>query len=516
MAWDDLYLTDRALTEALNSFNWSHASDIVTRLVTRMRAEPDNLPVGSANRMLRRLRRKRQFSSIELLAEQVIAEDRASGEVRRHYAQALIDENHLPRAEQELVTVLNEPTATLRDVTEANGLLGRVYKQRYVSAAAIGIQPDPTDLLRALDFYWKRYCADRQKNYWPGINVVALLMRAARDHIATPAYEQPDVLAGEILSSLAASEEEAELNAWQLATALEAHIALGELEKAELRALEYASSFDADAFEVFSTLRQLNEVWQLTTTQEKTAERLLPILDAALLRRQGGEILLTPQEAGRQLEENYGSDRFNTVQWYQDGLERCRSIARIVTLGGTAVGTGWLVQSQDFFPAQPQRTLLLTNAHVISEPQWRNALYPGDAVAEFQISKARLKVLGQVWSSTDLDATFVELEGNVPEAEPLTVYTRKLRMTTPASRVYIIGHPKGGELMFSLQDSLMAGSTDEYVHYRTPTKEGSSGSPVFESMAWRVVALHHAAVDSISANEGIPIVRIQAATAAQV
>jgi Trypsin-like peptidase domain len=73
----------------------------------------------------------------------------------------------------------------------------------------------------------------------------------------------------------------------------------------------------------------------------------------------------------------------------------------------------------------------------------------------------------------------------------------------PSHRLYIIGHPLGGQLSFSIQDNLLldhegppggipglAGRV--LLHYRTPTEPGSSGSPVFEPVGWRVIALHHA------------------------
>jgi hypothetical protein len=511
MPWNNLPAIDRKLTEALNSFDWGTASVAVGEVVTGMRTDPDPIPLVTVNRMLRRLRRKRQFAPIEQLAEEIIASGRASGEVRCHYAQALIDDGRLPRAEQELRAILESSSSLPKVLSEAQGLIGRVYKQRYVDAARAGLGPSAADLQKSSAAYWEKYDQNRSDNYWHGINVVALLARAARDGVPAPGYPPVRELASRILASIELVEEDSELNAWQIATAMEAHVALQDVEQAALRALEYASSFDADAFEIFSTKRQLREVWGLSESGDPMGERLLPILDAALLRRQGGTIKITTVEANRRLEENYGSDRFNTVAWYQDGLDRCRSIGRVVSVGGTGKGTGWLVNSRDFFPAESDRPLLLTNAHVINKNAYRNALHPEDAKVQFQMSSVTFNVGREVWSCPELDATFVELDGTVPNAIPLPLYSRKLRMTVPPSRVYIIGHP-GDELTFSLQDSHMVRCTDELLHYRTPTQGGSSGSPVFEAMGWRVVALHHAALDSISANEGILIARLRERT----
>jgi len=60
-------------------------------------------------------------------------------------------------------------------------------------------------------------------------------------------------------------------------------------------------------------------------------------------------------------------------------------------------------------------------------------------------------------------------------------------------RVYVIGYPKplGGGLGMSLQYSFWLDADDTFLHYRTPTDKGSSGSPVFDQKNWKVIGLHH-------------------------
>jgi V8-like Glu-specific endopeptidase len=63
-----------------------------------------------------------------------------------------------------------------------------------------------------------------------------------------------------------------------------------------------------------------------------------------------------------------------------------------------------------------------------------------------------------------------------------------------------------------------------FLHYRTPTQPGNSGSPVLEAERWQVVGLHHAGFDESEgraklggkagrdrANEGIHINSIRGA-----
>src|SRR5262249_49701314 len=126
-----------------------------------------------------------------------------------------------------------------------------------------------------------------------------------------------------------------------------------------------------------------------------------------------------------------------------------------------------------------------------------------------------------VWSSPvgDLDATVVDLVEDL-QADPLPLSSTAMQMAEPGPRMYIIGHPGGRDLEFSLNDNRLIACNSEKLHYRTPTEGGSSGSPVFDPVAWQVVGLHHAGKTNMQklggppgefyeANEGIAVLAIQ-------
>jgi V8-like Glu-specific endopeptidase len=179
--------------------------------------------------------------------------------------------------------------------------------------------------------------------------------------------------------------------------------------------------------------------------------------------------------------------------------------------------------------------VLLTNAHVVSQPRYRgprlNGLLPEEVSVRFE-GAAILdrydqihKVEKLLWTSSveEFDCTILLLTPEPANLDPLKV---TLELPVPAGdRVYVIGYPGGGELSLSLQDTelidldrppfkLQSGRKVCRLRYTTPTEPGSSGSPVFSGPDWDVVALHHAGGSQMAklngegfeaANEGIAL-----------
>jgi hypothetical protein len=533
MSWNDPALRT-TLREALNRFKWREAAELCDQVVARIKSESSPIDESLAKDLLTMLRRKRQFASMAQLAEQMLRSGLDTLLVRRQYAQALIDQGVFTPAELLLDSVVQKSAENTFDHREARGLIGRIYKQVYVNNNDPASPANRTNLEHALTEYFDVYRRNPRNNRWHGINAVALLARAKRDGFPIAGLPESEDLAGEILAAINDEEQDSgDLSTWDLATKVEVFVAIGDTDQAASTARTYVDSSDADAFEIFSTLRQFEELWQLKET-EPPGNLLLPVLRTGHLEKSGAMAKGDPKELKAEaealdrnmdhLEAVFGTDRMQTYKWYRQGLDRCNSIARIERRNGQGHGTGWLVKAADFFPGE-QGVLVLTNDHVVSEVANSLAIFPQDCRVNFQAMDEVLEVEEKVrWSSpyTQLDATFLKLKRE-PKATPLVLHTSALRMNEPPPRMYIIGHPRGRDLEMSLQDNYLVACNESLVHYRTPTEPGSSGSPVFEPNDWEVVALHHKGKDKMKridgqdgfyeANEGVSILRIQSETA---
>lgn len=309
----------------------------------------------------------------------------------------------------------------------------------------------------------------------------------------------------------------------------------------------------ADAFEIASTIRQFTEVWELGPI-DGLGKTLLPILSGGLLRRESGCVNITPGEvrrladnvtairdevartdAGVRLEKVFGADAFVSLTTYATGLKRARTVARIgVEPGGRGLGTGFVVRAIDLSDRYRDEWVLLTNAHVISaKAENEPAATPDDAVITFEgLSRSpsgdvlTYGVGSILWESSrrELDATVIALDRAVDGlvADDHCELAKALPVNNQKGRVYVIGHPSGGALSYSIQDNILIDYEDPRLHYRAPTEGGSSGSPIYNAQ-WKLIGLHHAGshemprlrnqLGSYEANEGIWIQAIRRALA---
>jgi hypothetical protein len=128
-AWSDSSSVLDAVAEALDGFDWDEV-ELLCRsgtsdhpaLVQRLNSATVPFPPRSARQLLQMLRRKRRFELISVLADAFLRAGTDTHEIRRLYAQAMIDQGNLTAAEDQLRTIVADPKVPLREQYEANGL----------------------------------------------------------------------------------------------------------------------------------------------------------------------------------------------------------------------------------------------------------------------------------------------------------------------------------------------------------------------------------------------------------
>jgi len=404
-------------------------------------------------------------------------------------------------------------------------------------------------LVTSFDCYKGVYDSDKS-NRWHGINAVALWHRASKDGVDLSASEtEIQTMCTDIRASLenplpetagAANKQKFSLDMWSMATAAETHLANGDYQGVVKWLSQYVdeSHSYSDAFEIASTLRQLEGVWQLNDA-DPAHSRILQILRAALLKRNGGVITLdNPQSdlstidgilEDSNFEAVLGAERFKNLKWLKTGLERAQCVCKFIDQFDEAFGTGFLLHSSSLRLQIKEQWVVLTNAHVISNNELEQrsrpaALSPEAARVQFEAGAEpeRKFQIDRVlaWSPrNELDFSVLALreQGEFSDAYPIA---EELPLKSDGQRIYLIGHPRGGNLSFSLYDNKLLDHDAPKVHYRSPTLGGSSGSPVF-NQAWDLIGLHHAGGTEMNrlngqsgtyeANEGLWIQSIIAA-----
>jgi len=515
------------LSDALETFDRGRAADLCEALVAGLERGAEPTP-GGAKAALQGLRRKCYFDLMERLAEALRRYDLGGNAVRRMHAQALIDQGRCPHAIDVLEALAARTADDPAENAEARGLLGRAYKQLYVDAlardpAAAALRLSRLTLQRAVDAYHGVWLEAPSERLWHGINTVALVFRARRDGVPLEPEPDAEAIARAVLASVRSRRERGTIAHWDMATAAEACVALGDAVQALTWTGEYVLQPQADAFELSSTERQLREVWGLAI-DASPGSLLLPLLQAHILARSGGQVRIdrgalgaTLYETGARasdqaLEKVLGSEGVVTLQWYQQGLERCRMVAQVRNDLGEALGSGFLMRGRDLVAALGDEFVLLTNAHVVSDDpavQARTgALAPDEAVIGFEALEAAagrsFRASALLWTSPPeaLDATLLRLDPPVTGVGAYPV-SRTLPLADGRQKAYVIGHPGGRALSLSLQDNVVIDHDERLIHYRTPTEPGSSGSPVFNQQ-WKLIGLHHAGSLDMPRLKGVP------------
>lgn len=499
-------------------------------LKKQLPAQPGPIRAEDAVDVLETLRSTRNFEETHSMAEAFILDGCTDPAVERQLGQALIEEGSLPSA----VGVLEGLAARLNsdrdhpEFAEAKGLLGRSWKQIFVDTDEKRSELRDSAIDKAVSFYREGYNLNRKKNYWHGINLAAVLSMGDRYKANKDWSSEAQNLAKEVLETVKAIPD-SERKYWDTATAAEAAVALGKMGDAAEWLHHYVDDKEVDAFELGSTLRQLTEVWGLSL-EGRGADLLAP-LEARLLRLPGGKVKLSPNELQKMSEvpkESYqrvlGPDGPQTHTWMQKFNSRALSVA-LIRHNDRGIGTGFVISGKHVGDDYANELFVVTNSHVVSDPPQEKAVRPEEATVTFELknqksgNRIEYEIDEIVWSSPpeEHDATILRLQPSLKEdaVAPMPIAKNLPTLSKdPPQRVYIIGHPDGGEISYSLNDNVLIdhehldGAAQPItrpikVQYRAPTEPGSSGSPVFNA-SLRLVAVHHAGGISMPRLNGQP------------
>jgi subtilisin family serine protease len=275
------------LKESVNRHDYNRGEALVSAFSGHIEKRPYPYAAKHATTDLRALRKKRQFLLMRRYASAALASGTTDFEVRRQYAQALIELKDFEHAERVLIPLIEQATgAKDKEQFEARGLLARSYKQRYVDSGKNG---DRRLLLQAIETYWSVFRKDKS-HVWHGINAASCILRANRDGIVAPPAEDARTNSRMVLNILQRRQVEAKnekLDVWDYATRIEALINLEQFEEALNSLKEYLVHPKMDAFEVSSTYRQFDEVLQLAD-DSRGAPLLRRVAEAAQRLRSGG------------------------------------------------------------------------------------------------------------------------------------------------------------------------------------------------------------------------------------
>lgn len=475
----------------------------------RLQATTEVFPADEAWQIAAKLRAGRCFSALRLVCDTFLLCDQSAIQLQRFNAQALIELGQLSTAIVLLEQLATSTEPGSKEHLEACGSLGRAYKQLYVNAGQPANDRSRACLVKALQAYGA-VCADKPgEHVWHAINTVALLMRAVRDGVELPDEPDPSGRATGMAEALLAAVQQRQLykesTMYDCASAAEACWALGRVDEVDGWLRAYLDYPLADQFEVAGTRRQFVEIWQLNPANEADAAVLDRLSSRFITGATGGSLLVSAGEArnslesrrtpaGNKLEAVLGSEGFQTLNWLEQAKLRAKGVARIGKEAAHGLGTGFLVRGSDLHPAWGDEMLLLTNAHVISSlPEARAAVDAADAVITFEAQGGNETwgVQQELWTSPPaaLDTTVLRLDRPAPAMAAYPVASGA-PLPDDTQRLYIIGHPAGGALAFSLEDNLLLDCELPKLHYRTPTVGGSSGSPVFNN-DWKLVGIHH-------------------------
>ncbi|MFB8331533.1 DNA/RNA non-specific endonuclease [Bacillus wiedmannii] len=269
--------------------------------------------------------------------------------------------------------------------------------------------------------------------------------------------------------------------------------------------------------QILQNRRALERYIERSSERKHTASELqnkIPIEISKPERSAFRKSIISPRD-GLALERLIGESDLFPISYLERGLKAANPVCRIEVrdrIGRVlGYGTGFLVSP----------TLLLTNNHVLenedmalfSLAQFNYELDLNNTEREiknFRLNPKRLFITDQTLDFSLVAMEEVSANGtHLSEFGFLPLLPQKGKILK-GEHVSIIQHPDGAPKSIGLRENKVLDIFDDYIHYETDTKPGTSGSPVYNDQ-WIVVALHHAGVpdpnnnNNFIANEGIRV-----------
>lgn len=489
----------------LSAFDFAHS--LMDKAAAGEEVSTEQVEAGA-----RALRDARRFGPLINFAGALRKAGIDTPRMRTFEAQAMLDIGEIDAAIGTLSTARLSINADDSLNAEFDGLLGRGFKEQFYRLPHKGSDQARRVLVKAAEQY--KMAASVSPN-WALPNLMALNRAAERYLGVRMLGSEPEERGRELLARLDAAPQ-AERDRWYHATRAELRLGLGDITGAAEEIAQYVQDPETSSFQIAGTLRQYVQLWDLPAmgtvaagiVEALQASQFLKdfaslSLDASVAQVSGKADALDP----RTLEALLGRDAIKSIEWLRKGVKVSRSICAIRQIGGSKVGTGFIVRGGEFLPALGDEPLVLTNSHVVSDGSIAHSLHFEECEVAFEeIDTGRFAVSQVLWQSPPevLDACLVRIVGGgASRSDPLEIAPR-LPVLTPPQRVYVIGYPGGEDLSISLDGNLLLdhegppGGTPpdpklrRRLQYEAPTEKGSSGSPVFNASQWRVIGLHHA------------------------
>lgn len=493
-------------------------------------AQPDEIRVES---LLKAFRGLRHFWPMIDFSDDFV--DFLTPQAKVLQAQAHIEICGYGRAGRLLQCMLRHDSARIQ--SEANGLLGRLHKQRFVNA----LKEQNSDLAEhhvklALRHYERSFADDPA---WHGANILGLIWRANRENLSVDG----DLTGwtGKVGAEIAKIDSAHKTSAWSESAKAQCFLANNDRENAKKIYSNYADlalklDRKSASFTIGGDLRQLIEIWNLGSDDEllgSLTHRLISLSSEKTKRQIAQELLremeIADFDATLILQAMVAENISVSGRGFRN-LAKCQSgIVKIRNLHAAGVGGSGFLISGHSIGHETNEPVLVTNEHVLSETgEGETAIAQVNARIDFErLGTQDIQVRRIIWSGSTSpsrgkephDVTLSLLSDVPKSAEPLEICDNP-GFRFPGSRrrrlgfVIPVGHPDMGQLSYSLGENEVVdhelsddGPEPSRIRYVANTKHGSSGCPILTG-GGQVVAVHEGYCPKREVNQGLAMSKV--------